>query len=177
MREELEKLIPEFGLIGDETLRTRTLDVFVKAMEEGGWQPEDLTRMPFTLLLDPCPANMVEHVRGVVNVARKSAETLKELYGDRMPINIDELTSGAILHDVGKLVEYRTEGGRFVKSPKGRMLRHPFSGVGLGYGAGLPDSVLHMIAVHAKEGTGARVIPEAVIIHHADFMNFEPFHG
>ncbi len=177
MREELEKLIPEFGLIRDEDLRTKTLDVFVKAMEEGGWQPADLTRMPFTLLLDPCPASMVEHIRGVVTVARKSAEALKELYADRMPINLDELTSGAILHDVGKLVEYRIEGDRFVKSPKGRMLRHPFSGVGLGYDAGLPDSVLHMIAVHAKEGTGARVLPESVVIHHADFMNFEPFHG
>jgi hypothetical protein len=89
---------------------------------------------------------------------------------------MDRLTSGALLHDVGKLVEYCDQGGRIVKSAKGRMLRHPFSGVGLGYDSGLPDEVLHMIAVHAKEGTGARVLPEAVIIHHADFMNFEPFH-
>ncbi len=176
MKKELLDLIPEFGLIEDAGLRDQTLLVFEKAMTEGGWSPPDLVRMPFTLLLDPCPCNMVEHVRGVTRVARESALVLKEIYTERMPIDMDRLTSGALLHDVGKLVEYCEEGGRFVKSPKGRMLRHPFSGVGLGYESGLPDEVLHMIAVHAKEGTGARALPEAVIIHHADFINFEPFH-
>ena len=38
----------------------------------------------------------------------------------------------------------------------------------------LPDKVVHMIAVHAKEGDGGYRCPEAVLVHHADFMNFEP---
>jgi len=176
MGQELLELIPEFNLIADSGLREKTVGVFQRAMDKGGWKPDDLVRMPFTLLIDPCPANMVEHVRGVVRVARRGAEEMAEIYGDRMPIDMDLLTSGALLHDVGKLVEYREEGGKFVKSEHGRMLRHPFSGVGLGYDSGLPDEVLHMIAVHAKEGTGARVLAEAMIIHHADFMNFEPLH-
>jgi putative nucleotidyltransferase with HDIG domain len=176
MRAELLELIPEFDLIRDADLRDQTLAVFERAMLKGGWKPADLKRMPFTLLIDPCPANMVEHVRGVTQAARKNGEILKDLYGDRMPIDLDLLTSGAILHDVGKLVEYCEEGGRFVKSRHGRMLRHPFSGVGLGYDTGLPDEVLHMIAMHAKEGTGGRALAESIIIHHADFINFEPFH-
>jgi len=176
MREKLLELIPEFNLIADAGLREKTIQVFERALKNGGWTPDDLLRMPFTLLLAPCPANMVEHVRGVVQVTRASGEALHALYADRMPIDMDLLTSGALLHDVGKLVEYAEEGGEFVKSKHGKMLRHPFSGVGLGYDAGLPDEVLHMIAVHAKEGTGARVLAEAMIIHHADFMNFEPFH-
>jgi putative nucleotidyltransferase with HDIG domain len=176
MRQELLELIPEFELIEDRDLREKTVTVFEKALTEGGWTPQDLLRMPFTLLLDPCPANMVEHVRGVTLASRSAAMVMKDLYADRMPIDLDLLTSGALLHDVGKLVEYREEGGCFVKSHKGKMLRHPFSGVGLGYDSGLPAEVLHMIAVHAKEGTGARALAEAMIIHHADFMNFEPFH-
>jgi hypothetical protein len=31
-----------------------------------------------------------------------------------------------------------------------------------------------MIAVHAKEGEGARHTTEAFIINHSDFANFEP---
>jgi hypothetical protein len=36
---------------------------------------------------------------------------------------------------------------------------------------------MHMIAVHAGEGDGKWRSTEAVIIHHADFTNFEPLHG
>ena len=176
MTAKLKEIIPEFDLVADKALGEKTIRVFERALEEGGWKAGDLLRMPFTLLLDPCPANMVEHVRGVTLTARRSAESLLEVYGGRLKIDLDLLTAGALLHDVGKLVEYREVEGRFVKSEKGKMLRHPFSGVGLAYASGLPDEVLHMIAVHSKEGTGARAIPEAVIIHHADFMNFEPFH-
>jgi len=41
----------------------------------------------------------------------------------------------------------------------------------------LPEKVVHAIAVHAKEGDGGYRCPEAVIVHHADFMNFEPIKG
>ena len=96
------------------------------------------------------------------------------MLGSRMTFDMDVLTSGALLHDVGKLVEYERVGDRFVKCEHGRMLRHPFSGVGLAYDAGLPDEVLHIIAVHAREGEGARVTPAAHIVHNADFSFFSP---
>ncbi len=60
-----------------------------------------------------------------------------------------------------------------VQSACGRALRHPFSGVGIAFGKGIPDEVLHMIATHAKEGDMGKRLPESVIIHHADFTNFE----
>ena len=49
-------------------------------------------------------------------------------YGKRVAINRDHLLAGAILHDVGKLFEYRREAGKFVKSREGELLRHPISG-------------------------------------------------
>jgi putative nucleotidyltransferase with HDIG domain len=100
---------------------------------------------------------------------------MAETYGPRLDINRDHLLAGALLHDVGKLLEFREEGGAFVKSELGRMLRHPFSGAALAYELGLPPAVVHVVATHAREGEGARATPEAIIIHHADFMNFEPF--
>jgi len=174
MREKIFELIPEFLLIEDESIRESTYLVFERAMKKGGWVPEDLIRMPFTLLIDPCPANMVEHIRAVTKISRSSAKDITEILGDRVPFDMDILTSGAILHDVGKLVEYEEKDGKFVQCWHGKMLRHPFSGVGLAYDSGLPDDVLHIIAVHAREGERARKIPAAFIVHHADFMSFEP---
>ncbi|GAB4337151.1 MAG: HD domain-containing protein [Calditrichia bacterium] len=176
MKERLLELIPEFKLITDESLRDKTIAVWEKALKLRGMEPDDMQRMPFTLLIDPCPANFIEHTRGVVKVAYNAAKALQEVYSDKMPINLDYLVSGALLHDVGKILEYIEKDGKFVKSHEGKYLRHPFSGVGLAFDEGIPDEILHMIAVHAGEGNGRWRSTEAVIIHHADFTNFEPLH-
>ena len=170
---KLIELIPEFNLIKDKELQNNTLKVWVTAMKEGGWVPEDLIRMPFTLLNINHNANMVEHTRGVVQVALKIAETFNELYVNRLNVNMDYLISGALLHDVGKLVEMMEKDNVFQKSEGGKIVRHPFSGVGLAYGKGIPDEVLHMIAVHSKEGDHGKRTLEAIIINHADFVNFD----
>jgi hypothetical protein len=95
MREKLLELIPEFNQIKDQELKEKTIRVWEKALKIRNMTPEDMLRMPFTLLIDPCPANFVEHTRGVVNVSVNAAKALKEVYGDRMSINMDYLLSGA----------------------------------------------------------------------------------
>ena len=176
MEKRIVKLIPEFDLIEDTELRARTLRVYIKALAKGGWQPEDMGKIPFTLLIKDCPASYLAHVRGVTRAALGIADGLSEVYGDLMPINRDILIASALLHDVGKLVEYaRGSSATTVKSAHGKMLRHPFSGVGLCYDEGIPDEVMHCIAMHSKEGDGGRITTEAIIIHHADFVNFEPW--
>ncbi|HPR63625.1 MAG TPA: HD domain-containing protein [Thermoanaerobaculia bacterium] len=176
MRDQLLQLIPEFLEIQDPDLRERTLACFEDALQRGGWVPDDLRTMPFTLLLDPCPASMAEHVRGNVLVSLGAFDAMKKIYGDRIPLNRDILVSGALLHDVGKLLEYARKDGKVVKSRNGKLLRHPMSGTALAFHHGLPEEVQHIIAVHAKEGEGFKRTPEAVILHHADFTNFETFH-
>lgn len=174
MRKELFKMFPEFEYFKNSEMKEKTMDVFIKAMERGGWKPADLVEMPFTLLIDPCPANMVQHIRGVTAVAYRSAQELVSIYGNSIKIDMEDLLCGAILHDIGKLLEYVKKDGKFVQSPYGKYLRHPFSGMALAYEAGLPPKVQHMIAVHAKEGENARICAESIIVHHADFTNFEP---
>lgn len=177
LKSEVKKLIPEFDWIKDEKLREATLNVWCDAMEFGGWTPEDLDKIPFTLLLDPCPCSFLIHTRSVVTIAYKAGQTINEFYPkDVLHINMDYLVSGGILHDVGKLMEYTRKDGKVVKSENGKLLRHPYSGVGIGFGKGLPDEVLHMIAMHAKEGDLGKRIPEAVLVHNADFMNFKSLH-
>jgi 23S rRNA maturation-related 3'-5' exoribonuclease YhaM len=86
------------------------------------------------------------------------------------------LIAGAILADVGKLLEYeKDETGASKQSARGKYLRHPFTGVGLCMECGLPDAVSHIVATHAGEGNLVTRSTEAYIVHHADFMTFDPF--
>jgi putative nucleotidyltransferase with HDIG domain len=175
MKEDLLKFIPEFNLIKDLDLKEKVLKVWDIALKAGNWEAKDLQRMPFTLLIDPCPCTMVEHIRGVVNVSIEAAKALKSIYQDKIKINEDYLIAGALLHDIGKLVEYKEENGRFIQSNWGKLVRHPISGVGLCYSQDIPEEVMHIIASHSWEGDRSKRTPEAVIVHHADFINFEQF--
>lgn len=174
MRDRLVELVPEFNLIEDQELREQTIRVWEVALERSGWTPDGLLQMPFTLLINPCPANFIEHVRAVTLTAYRSALLFGEIYGQRVPINIDLLLSGGLLHDIGKLLEYkRQEDGRTVQTGFGELVRHPFSGAALAYEFGLPAEVQHMIAAHAGEGDKIKRSPEATLINKADFMSFE----
>jgi len=175
LREELEKMLPEVGLIEDRELAGKVIAVWEKALKRAGMEPSELEKMPFTLLIEDVGVDFVQHVRAVTRMSYEMSRVMKETYGDLIGINTDYLVAGALLHDVGKIVEVEREGKGWKKSEHGRYLRHPFSGVGLAYEEGLPDEVVHLIAVHSREGEGARISPEAVIIHYADFTNFEPF--
>jgi putative nucleotidyltransferase with HDIG domain len=174
MKDRLLNLIPEFGLIGDPVLRDKTLQVWVVAMERGHWTPATLVQMPFTLLINPCPANIVEHVRAVTLTALRAAEVFERVYGTRVPIDHDLLVAGALLHDVGKLLEYEHRpDGTTAQTRYGRLVRHPFSGAALAAEFGLPEDIVHMIATHAGEGDKVKRTPEATLINKADFMSFE----
>jgi len=176
MEESLALQLPELDEIEDDKLRGQVVAVYQDALSRGGWGMEELSDIPFTLLLDPCPASYAEHVRAVTRTALSIARAMAGVYGPRLVINRDYLAAAALLHDVGKLVEYRRDdAGTVVKSDTGRMLRHPFTGAALCYVAGLPDAITHCVACHAHEGDGARATVEAIIVNHADFANFEPF--
>ncbi|MFZ2956193.1 MAG: HD domain-containing protein [Candidatus Ozemobacteraceae bacterium] len=174
MKEELLKLIPEFNEIKNAELREKTIRAFVMAMERGGWQPEDLGKIPFTLLIKDTPISLLEHIRAVTGVCMGMARAMTPIFGNRFPINWDFLVSGAILHDVGKLLEYKRDANGYGKSSSGKLLRHPFSGVQIATLAGLPDEISHIIANHSHEGDHGRRTTEGVMLHHADFTTFEP---
>jgi len=173
MSKELLDLIPEFNLIKESGLREKCLQTWIEAMRRGGWKANDLNEMAFTLLIPDCPVNFVEHTRAVTLTCVAVADVFEKVYGDRNPVNRDQLTAGALLHDVGKLLEYTTMGGETVKSEFGARLRHPFGGVILAAEQGLPSEVLHMIAAHAREGDLVKRSREATILFHADFTSFE----
>jgi putative nucleotidyltransferase with HDIG domain len=173
VRQRLLELVPEFDLIEDAGLREKCLQTWEAAMEEGGWAPDDLTVLPFTLLIHPCPASFIQHTRAVTLTALRAAEVFAQIYGERVPVNRDLLLAGGLLHDVGKLVEYENrDDGVTVQTYAGKLLRHPFSGMELAARFGLPVEVQHIIAAHAGEGDKVQRSTEATIVNHADYTSF-----
>jgi putative nucleotidyltransferase with HDIG domain len=177
MKPRINQLFPELEQIEDEELRAKVASTWLEAIEKGEWGITELEKVPFTLLIPECSVNLVDHTRAVTQTALRVAGALLDFYKGKVEIDLDLLIAGGILHDVGKILEYGKEKGKAVKSKTGKLLRHPFSGAALAYKHGLPEEVVHMIATHAKEGDGGYRSTEAMIIHYADFINFESLGG
>ena len=176
MNHDVHALWPELDWIEDESLREATAKTWELALERSPLSAEDLQTIPFTLLVPDLKVSFMAHKRCVVHVARDAANKMNEFFGDDLPVDLDVTIAGAILADVGKLLEYDLDAaGKSCKSALGKYVRHPFSGVGLAMEAGVPAEVLHIIAAHAGEGDLVKRSTEAYVVHHADFMTFLPF--
>ena len=176
MRDVVTKLWPEIQWIEKPKLREQVTQTWINALERSPLKPDDLNKIPFTLLVPNCPIMFMEHKRCVVHIARQSAEAMQEFMGRALPIDMDTVIAGAILADVGKLLEYEIgPDGKSRQSERGEALRHPFTGVALALECGVPDEVCHIIAAHAAEGDLVKRTTAAFIVHHADFMAFLPF--
>jgi hypothetical protein len=175
MDDAVRQLWPELEWIADPQLRDQTARTWQRALELSPLDAADLETIPFTLLVPNCPATFMEHKRCVVHIAKRGAEAMHEFMGNSLTIDLDTVIAGAILADVGKLLEYEKVGGAVRQSERGKALRHPFTGVALAMEAGVPDAVCHVIAAHAAEGDLVRRSTEAIIVHHADFMAYLPF--
>ncbi len=177
MTEEIKKLWPELEWIKDPELREKTARTWEIALERSVLTADDLNRIPFTLLCGPdLKVTFMDHKRCVVHVARDAGMKMNEFFRSELPVNMDVLIAGAILADVGKMLEYELDvNGKAVQGLYGQYLRHPFSGVSLAEECGLPPEVCHIIAAHAHEGDLVKRTTEAYIVHHADFMTFLPF--
>ena len=154
----------ELEWINDATLREKVVEVWFEAAKRGKW--ESLDEVPFTLLFENS-GRLTDHTKRVTKLAKCILEARDE------NINGDYLTAGALLHDVGKLLEYEKIDGKYVKGSYGKKFRHPVSGALLAKELGLPDEVVLIIYAHSHEGDKLERSPEAIIVNHCDFIDFE----
>jgi len=174
MKEMINRLLPEVNEIKDASLRNKVRACWEDAINFRGWTEELLRSMPFTLLAENVRITFIDHVRAVCRMCIACDDVLTDVHGaNKTPVNRDYLIAGALLADVGKLCEFEIVKGKPVKSDFGKHIRHPFSGVGLAFKHGVPSEVMHIIATHSKEGAGETRLPESIIFHHADFIDFE----
>jgi putative nucleotidyltransferase with HDIG domain len=162
-RKYIEELFPQIGRIENKKIQDGVVRAWLLAIEKGGWDRID--DVPFTLLAK-VKTSLVQHTRTVTDMAMAIGQLRKDL-------NMDVLIAGALVHDVGKLLEYERQGTTIAKSRFGRLVRHPVSGYGLVLEAGLPTEIAHIVAAHSKEGESVARSPEAIVIHHCDFIDFD----
>jgi len=167
----------ELSWIKNIELREKTAKTWELALKRSVLNADDLNRIPFTLLAGPdLKVSFMDHKRSVVHIAKDAGEKINSMYHGELKVNMDVLIAGAILADVGKLLEYELdENNNAVQSSYGKYLRHPFSGVSLAEECGMEAEVCHIIATHAGEGNLVKRTTEAYVVHHADFMTFLPF--
>ena len=175
MKDNVLEIWPEINLIKDEDLKSKTLQAWTYAIEQSPLDPKDLEEIPFSLLIKDCNVSFMSHKRTCVQLAVDIANKIIDNFGDEIKVNMDIMISGAILIDVGKLLEYEIVDGKLATSNYGKVVRHPFSGVAIADRFGLPPEVQHIIGTHSKEGDLVKRTVESIIVHHADFVSFEPF--
>lgn len=167
----------ELSWIKNEELRKQVANTWELALENSKLNADDLFNIPFTLLAGPdMKVSFMAHKQAVVHIAKASGEKMNDFFKDDLPVDMDVLIAGAILADVGKLLEYeKDENGNSYQGNYGKYVRHPFSGVSLAEKCNVPAQVCHIIATHAGEGNMVKRSTEAYVVHHADFMTFLPF--
>jgi len=163
-KDEVEKCFSkELNWIQNADLRNKVINVWLMAVDTGGWKKLD--DIPFTLLIEKSGC-LTDHTKRVTNLAKCIFDQRDE------NLNLDYLIAGALLHDVGKLLEYAIKDGKVIKNDYGNKFRHPVSGSKLAWKCDLPDEVVHIIFAHSHEGDNTERSPEAYIVHHCDFIDF-----
>lgn len=163
-REKLLDIFPEIEHISDSELKEHVIRAWLGAMEMS--ECTDLATVKWTMAVAGLEDTLVDHTRKVTRMAEACA---KEHGG----VNVDLVIAGALVHDIGKVLEYAQVDGKTVTSDTGKGLRHPVSGAGLAMKFDLPYELVHIIANHSKEGDFVKRIPEAILIHHVDFVDFD----
>ena len=178
---DIQSKFPLIDEIKDDLLRKKTISALEKAIKVGRWNEEDLNKIPFTLLIPELMVtsqkpmiSLIEHI----NAVSKAAMCIYNIYNDLNLSNFldrDAIISGALLHDIGKFVEYEKNSiGKIVQGKSGTILRHPAQGLELIAEFDFPLIVRQAVVFHSKEGKEINLLPEVEIISRSDFLCFTP---
>lgn len=172
--EGIKSLFPAFLEIADEKLREQSLGAMCMAMEQGGWSEDTIPLCPVTLNWKDCDVSWVEHVNDVTNLCIMEFDALRKYHARHgVPFSRDVVIAGALLHDIGKLTEFSIQNGRVSHSENFQLMRHPLSGAIIAAKAGLPDSVVHLIATHSFEGDRSYQTAESEFVRAIDLFVFQ----
>lgn len=128
-------------------------------------------------------SGLLEHTLETVRFARTIAECYPAY------INRDLLLTGALLHDCGKIAEYRVEGLGFTLTDAGKLFGHLVLGAQMvekrlaarpDFPLALKQELLHMVfSHHGSQEWGSPQPPKTInafALHHADYLSAELSH-
>lgn len=179
--EELYRVFPEMNLIQDETLRKKCVDVWLDAIKIGRWDKKELKNIPMLVNINrqDMPSLGFVHLRRTARTAWVMTQRVIPWLQQYRNITADYVVAGAILHDVGKLLELDvTTLGMPTYNVEFGMFKHTQSGAYLCKKHELPDEVVQGVANHSTMQTsltGKKLCPEAVLIKGADLFGVRYF--
>jgi 3'-5' exoribonuclease len=165
--------------IADEPLRRLVATILQR-------HAEPLKRLPATQRnFYTFPGGLLEHTLSVTHSCLHLAEKYVAAYPElKPPLNRDLVTAGAMLHDIGRVVELSGDPLNIQATVPGRLLGHLFLGRDLvrdtagelgDVNPELVQMLEHIIIAHLNhpEWGSPRLplIPECLIIHHADDLD------
>ena len=165
--------------IADELLRRLVLTLLDR-------YAEPLQRLPATRdKFHPFAGGLLEHTLSVTRSAVQLAERYSTYYTElKPPLNRDLVAAGAILHDIGRVLEYGDEAQAPSVTVAGRLAGHLLLGRDLVRDAArelgdvnpeLVQMLEHIVLTHLglPEWGSPRLplVPECLIIHHADDLD------
>jgi putative nucleotidyltransferase with HDIG domain len=146
---EFLRTFPELQKIKDEELRNKVIAVWQDATQGNIEKLKKIT-IPNAVR----KITLIDHTRRITQMAMAIAIV-------RRNVNMDWLIAGAILHDVGMVMEQDSAGGDALRV---NLLAHPVSSVLLCAKHGLPHEVMHIVSMHEEE-TG-HMLEESIILRH-----------
>lgn len=173
---EVMKIMPEIDLIHDEELKSKSVACWKMALEMSGWDKRDISECPIGagLVSDDCPETGMDHCRRVVRMCKAAWDCIGDWAHDMIGADYDKLICGAVLHDIGKFLEYDRVDGKACHTELGNKIRHPALGAYIAQVNGLPQDIVYMIMAHSDglspEGGNNYPMPELMMLKKLDHM-------
>ncbi|MFC1847640.1 HD domain-containing protein [Chloroflexota bacterium] len=164
--EYILKVFPLVKQIQDDGIRNKVIKAWLIMWKESGYRT--LEEAP---MRGPAQDTLVKHTNAVTNGAFTLATQFQQEYG--LPVNLDVLLAGAILHDIDKLVIYERKGNTVDYSALGKMYPHGSYGGHVALDVGLPMEVVSLIITHSQPCTWEPASVEGNLIHHADYAKID----
>lgn len=122
---DIATLFPNLMDIADAALRDKVASVRNEALTTGcggkGWTFDQNRGIPFALLAGKIDLRFVEHLNSCCKRCIAITGVVREVFGARVPVNLNDLIAGSLLADVGKMLDLiRTPAGSWSRA----MRRH-----------------------------------------------------
>ena len=120
-REEVLTLLPEIKLIHSTDLQEKSITCWQQVLELGGWDKKGVDKAPLAagIVADNCPETGIDHCRRVVRMCQLAYDELGGWANEISKLDHDTLICGAVLHDIGKFLEYDIKDGKACHSEMG----------------------------------------------------------
>lgn len=154
---------PEFNQITSKELRDKVVRIWQRAARESDW--DKMEDVPFSPDYPVHPNTFLQHVKLVTTYSYAVALKNNEL--EETKVDLDTVIAGALLHDVCKLVEYSSKGGR---TAWGQHVTHGIYGIALCNEEHVPLEIIHIIASHTAKLSMSNKSRESIIIAKCDSL-------